>query len=97
MISYYAIHHDEQHWPHPETFDPARFAAGEKHAPYTFIPFGGGPRNCVGAHFAQVEAVVILGRLLQRYRFELQSKRVRLHMGATLEPRPGVFMKVISR
>jgi cytochrome P450 len=97
MISYYTTHHDEQHWPHPEKFDPARFAPGEKYAPYTFIPFGGGPRNCLGANFARVEAAVILARLLQRYRFELQNKHVRLHMGATLEPRPGVFMKVVNR
>jgi len=97
MVSYYTTHHDEQHWPHPEKFDPARFAPGEKHVPYSFLPFGGGPRNCLGANFAGVEAAVILARLLQRYRFELQNKRVRLHMGATLEPRPGVFMKVVDR
>ncbi len=97
MVSYYATHHDEQQWPEPEKFDPTRFAPGENHAPYSFLPFGGGPRNCLGANFARVEAVVILARLLQRYRFDLQNKRVRLHMGATLEPQPGVFMKVIDR
>jgi cytochrome P450 len=97
MVSIYATHHDEAHWPEPERFDPGRFAPGEKHAPYSFLPFGGGPRNCIGANFARVEARVILARLLQRFDLTLVRRRVRLHMGATLEPRPGVFMRVVPR
>jgi cytochrome P450 len=97
MVSYYATQHDETHWPDPESFKPERFAAGEKHLPYTFLPFGGGPRNCLGANFARVEAQVILAHLFQRFDFELTRKRVRLHMGATLEPSPGVFVKVSPR
>lgn len=97
MISIYATHHDETHWPEPERFDPGRFAPGVKHTPYTYLPFGAGPRNCLGAHFAQVESKVVLARLLQRYDLALLDRRVRLHMGATLEPRPGVFMRVTPR
>ncbi len=97
MLSYYSTHHDEAHWPEPERFDPLRFAPGEKHAPYTFLPFGGGPRNCLGANFAQVEAKVVLARLLRQFDLSLTRRRVHLHMGATLEPRPGVFMRVARR
>jgi cytochrome P450 len=97
MLSIYATHHDQTHWPEPERFDPGRFAPGQAHAPYTYLPFGGGPRNCLGANFAQVEAKVVLARLFQRYSFVLTNKRVHLHMGATLEPRPGVFMRVERR
>ncbi len=97
MVSIYATHHDEAHWPDPERFDPGRFAPGEKHPPYSYLPFGGGPRNCLGANFAQAESKVVLARLLQRFDLTLTNKRVRLHMGATLEPRPGVFMRVNPR
>ena len=97
MVSYYATQHDETHWPEPEHFDPQRFASGQQHAPYTYLPFGGGPRNCLGANFAQVEAKVVLGRLFQNYAVTLTRPRVHIHMGATLEPRPGVFMRVERR
>ena len=97
MISFYSTHHDQTHWPYPESFDPHRFASEEKHVPYTFLPFGGGPRNCLGANFAQVEAKVVLARLFQRFDPTLIRRRVRIHMGATLEPRPGVFMRVMPR
>jgi len=97
MVSIYATQHDEAHWPEPERFDPQRFAPGKLQTPYTYLPFGGGARNCLGANFAQVEARVVLARLLQCYQFVLTRPRVRLHMGATLEPRPGVFMQVQPR
>jgi cytochrome P450 len=97
MVSIYATHHDENHWPEPERFDPDRFGPGKPHPPYTYLPFGGGPRNCLGANFAQVEAGVVLARLLQRCELTLQRRRVHLHMGATLEPRPGVFMRMVPR
>lgn len=97
MVSIYATQHDEAHWPEPERFDPQRFAPGRLHTPYTYLPFGGGPRNCLGANFAQVEAKVVLARLFQRCQFVLTNRRVHVHMGATLEPRPGVFMQVRVR
>jgi cytochrome P450 len=67
MYSIYATHHDEKHWKDPERFDPDRFAPGLNAYAYTFVPFGGGPRNCIGASFAQVEAKAVLARILQRY------------------------------
>jgi len=94
MVSIYATHHDAAHWPDPERFDPQRFAPGARTVPYSYLPFGGGPRNCLGANFAQVESKVVLARMLQRFDLTLTNRRVRLHMGATLEPRPGVFMRV---
>jgi cytochrome P450 len=97
MFSIYLSHHDHNTWEDAERFDPSRFAPGVRHRPYTFIPFGGGPRNCIGAAFAQVEAKAVLARLLQYYHFTLLQPNVRLYMGATLEPRPGVFVKVTPR
>ena len=70
----------------------------EKVPPFTYVPFGGGPRNCIGAAFAQVEARVVLARLFQRFHCELlDADSVHAHMGATLEPRPGVRMRVTPR
>ncbi|HEV7128320.1 MAG TPA: cytochrome P450, partial [Ktedonobacterales bacterium] len=64
---------------------------------YTFLPFGGGPRNCIGAAFAQVEAKIVLARLLQKYEFQFVGGRVRPRMRATLEPYPGVAVEVRQR
>ena len=62
------------------------------------MPFGGGPRNCIGAAFAQVEVKVVLARLLQVFDLELlNAGEIHAHMGATLEPRPGVKMRVRRR
>jgi cytochrome P450 len=94
MVSIYATHRDPRIWEDPERFDPTRFAQGSKPVPYSYIPFGGGPRNCIGSAYAIYEAKAVLARLLQRFRFVLKREDVTLHMGATLEPRPGVFMEV---
>lgn len=50
VIPIYAFHHDPEFYPDPETFDPQRFSdqAERERLPFTFIPFGGGPRLCIG-------------------------------------------------
>jgi cytochrome P450 len=100
MLSYYLTHRDAQVWEEPGRFKPERFgrgAAQSKQPPFSFLPFGGGPRNCIGAAFAQVEVKVILARILQRFNLELVSPQVGSRMAATLEPHPGVFMRVSRR
>lgn len=51
-ISIMGLHHDEKYYPHPEKFDPDRFLPSNKgeRSPYVFLPFGSGPRNCIGAY-----------------------------------------------
>jgi cytochrome P450 len=98
MYSIYLTHRHPDHWPDPERFEPERFSTDSGNpAAYTYLPFGGGPRNCIGGAYAQVEAKVILARLLQKFEFELLQPNIHAHMGATLEPRPGVFMQVEVR
>ncbi len=107
MYSIYLTHRDPAEWPEADAFCPERFAAvgrrvgaGEEgaEAGLRYVPFGGGPRNCIGAAFAQVEARVVLARLFQRFDFELlNADHIRPYMGATLEPRPGVFVRVHRR
>ena len=94
LYSIYLTHRHPDYWSEPDAFKPERFLDNHRPEPYTFIPFGGGPRNCIGGAFAQVEAKVVLARILQRYDLRLLQTNVRLHMGATLEPRPGVKMEV---
>ncbi|MBP6016583.1 MAG: cytochrome P450 [Candidatus Promineofilum sp.] len=98
MASIYLSHRDERYWDAPEEFRPARFGPeSERVPPFTYIPFGGGPRVCIGATFAQIEAKVVLARILQHFTLTSDGRKVRPYMGATLEPHPGVFLRVRRR
>lgn len=104
MYSIYLTHRDPKHWANPNEFIPERFetsdlADGRKraYAPYAFVPFGGGQRNCIGAAFGQVEGKVILARILQKYELRYAGGKVKPKMAVTLEPKPGVQIKVTAR
>lgn len=99
LYSIYLTHRDRKYWPDADRFDPDRFTAenARQHSPYQYLPFGGGPRNCIGRAFAQVEAKIVMARILQRFRLEYAGGKVRPHMGATLEPHPGVMIRVHKR
>jgi len=97
FYSIYLTHRDPSIWKDPEAFCPERFAHGRKTPPMSYVPFGGGPRACIGAAFGQAEARIVLARLLRTHKFEFTNHKIHAHMGATLEPRPGVRMKVYRR
>ena len=97
FYSIYLTHRDPEIWENAESFCPERFAHGRKTPPFSYVPFGGGPRACIGAAFGQAEARVVISRLLRTFTFEFTNHKIRPHMGATLEPRPGVRMRVIRR
>ncbi|MCQ3936101.1 MAG: hypothetical protein DPW18_03520 [Chloroflexi bacterium] len=97
FYSIYLTHRDPDIWENAEQFCPDRFAHGRKTPPMSYIPFGGGPRSCIGAAFGQAEARIVIAHLLKNFRFEFTGHPIRAHMGATLEPRPGVRMKVKRR
>jgi len=98
FYSIYLTQRDPAIWEHADEFRPERFARGRKTPPMSYIPFGGGPRACIGAAFGQAEARLVLTRLLQSFRFEpLHADHIHAHMGATLEPRPGVMVKINKR
>lgn len=97
FYSIYLTHRDPSLWKDPENFCPERFAHARKTSPFSYVPFGGGPRACIGAAFGQAEARIVLTRLLQTYHFEFTKHKIHAHMGATLEPRPGVRMRVTRR
>jgi cytochrome P450 len=98
LVSPYVIHRHPEMWPNPEQFDPSRFtAAAEQARPRSaYLPFGAGPRTCIGNHFAIMEATIVLATLLQRARFEVKAP-VEPEPSATLRPRGGMPMRVSLR
>ncbi|CAG2172994.1 unnamed protein product [Oppiella nova] len=70
-IPVYAIHHDPDHYPDPFTFIPDRFMPENRGhiKAYTYLPFGSGPRNCIGMRFALLEAKLALAKISQKFRF----------------------------
>lgn len=97
IYSIYLTQRHPAYWPNAHHFDPDRHAPGVRQVPYAWLGFGGGPRNCIGAGFGLMEAKVVLARLLQGFDLNLVEPHVHPHMGATLEPRPGVRMWVQRR
>jgi cytochrome P450 len=97
IYSIYLTQRSPEHWPDPNRFDPLRHAPGSHPQPYSWLAFGGGPRNCIGAAYGQIEARVVLAHLLRRFRLEPTGRRVTPYMGATLEPHPGVLFKTWRR
>ncbi len=76
MIAPWVLHRHHAFWPDPGAFDPARFMPEAPPPPrFAFMPFGAGPRICVGAQFAMAEAVLVLAALVQRFRIALRDKR----------------------
>ncbi len=97
FYSIYLTHRDPAIWEDAEAFCPERFAGGRKTPPFAYVPFGGGPRACIGAAFGQAEARLVIAQLLKTHTFEFTKHKIHAHMGATLEPRPGVRMRVSKR
>lgn len=65
------VHHNADYYPDPETFDPERFMPENKHllVPYTYLPFGQGPRNCIGMRFAYQEMRLCLAKIVREFTF----------------------------
>ncbi len=93
MIPIYALGRSKLLWEEPDAFRPERFADRKAIDRYAYLPFGDGPRICIGASFALQEAVIILATLLSRFRFSLvPGKQPRPVMILTLRPEGGVWM-----
>ncbi len=95
IIPIYALHRSHLLWDAPDTFDPDRFANRKEIKRYAYLPFGDGPRICIGASFALQEAVIILATLLARFRFEaVPGHAPDPVMILTLRPQGGVWLTV---
>ena len=98
-ITPYTLHRDPITFPDPERFDPSRFTpAAEAARPRTaWLPFGAGPRTCIGLHFALLEGPIVLATLLRRLRFAACGAPPGLAALSTLRPTPGFRMHANRR
>jgi cytochrome P450 len=94
------VHRDPRYHDDQERFAPDRWTAEyEEGLPrFAYFPFGGGPRQCIGASFAMTEARLILATVAQRYRMELAAgPRVEPYASVTLRPKKGIRMTLAKR
>ena len=94
FLPIWALHRHELWWEQPDHFRPERFAPGITRDRYQYLPFGAGPRVCVGANFAMMQAGIILATLVQNFRFTQDQPRPRPIMTMTVRPDPGIFLKI---
>jgi cytochrome P450 len=100
IIHAYGTHHNPAYWDQPEVFNPERFSKENevKIQKYSYIPFGGGPRVCIGFSFAMMEAQLLLATIAQRYRLNLEPGQI-IEKAAmiTLFPKNGLTMTIKKR
>lgn len=99
FVSPWVLHRDPRHFPEPEAFRPERWLDGlARRLPRcAYMPFGGGPRICIGQRFAMIEAVLILATIAQRFSVEWQRNRpISLLPSITLRAKGGVWVKLLA-
>jgi cytochrome P450 len=100
QIMPWTIHRHRKLWQNPEAFMPERFLPENREAidRYQYLPFGAGPRVCIGASFAMQEAVIVLGVLMSRFRFDtLETTKPWPVQKLTTQPAGGLPMRVSPR
>ncbi|XP_041367294.1 cytochrome P450 3A14-like [Gigantopelta aegis] len=101
-VAVYAVHYLEEYWLDPQTFDPERFTPENKanRNPYCYLPFGNGPRNCIGMRLAQMEAKFALIRILQNFKFATGPETlipIPLGKGFLLRPAKELKLRLVKR
>ncbi|KAK1371838.1 Beta-amyrin 28-oxidase [Heracleum sosnowskyi] len=87
-------HKDPKYFPNPETFDPSRFE-GEGPAPYTYVPFGGGPRMCPGREYARLEILVFIYNIITKFKLEISNPHEKIVFHSFPEPKEGLPLRLI--
>jgi cytochrome P450 len=96
-VPVYAVHRHEKLWSEPDRFDPSRFEpeAAKAIDRFCYLPFGAGPRTCIGQNFAQMEAVAVMASLLRSFRLTLRpGHRPEPRLRVTLRPAGGMPMRL---
>ena len=101
FLSTYSFHHDPEYYPKPEKFDPERFSPDDdvrtRH-PFTFLPFGEGPRNCIGLRFGLMQSKIAVAKILQNYKITPSDKTPIpmkfIPSGPFLAPVGGMWLKL---
>nr|XP_009934798.1 PREDICTED: cytochrome P450 3A9-like [Opisthocomus hoazin] len=102
MIPPYSLHRNPEYWPNPEEFRPERFSKENKEAinPYVYLPFGAGPRNCIGMRFALLSLKIAITMLLQHFTFQTCKETqipLKLSSQGLLTPKKPIILKLVPR
>jgi cytochrome P450 len=100
LVSQYVMHRDARYFPRPASFDPMRWTmeAKESRPAYSYFPFGGGARRCIGEGFAWMELVLLVASIASRWRMTLDpGQRVETYPRITLRPRHGIRVTLERR
>lgn len=100
LMSQFVMHRDPRYFPEPLTFDPDRWtaAARDSRPQFSYFPFGGGPRRCIGEGFAWMEGVLLIAALAQQWQMRLVPDHpVALKPVITLRPKHGMRMTITRR
>ncbi len=100
LMSQWVTHRDPRFWPDPERFDPERFLPEARAArpKFSYFPFGGGVRQCIGERFAWMEGALVLASIARKWRLRLvEGHRVEPQPVITLRPRYGMMMRLEAR
>ena len=98
LLAFYALHRHERLWDHPHKFDPDRWSPERRPRDrYMFMAFGGGPRACIGAQFALMEATLILSTIVSRLEIEPAHGAVTPVLQVTLRPQGGMPLTFRAR
>jgi unspecific monooxygenase len=99
LIAPWLLHRHEKLWDEPNTFNPERFAPGMPSPDrFAYLPFGVGPRICIGAHFAIVEATLALARIVSAFHIELVDRKPVMPMGVvTTQPDRSPMFRIARR
>ncbi|CAG4965667.1 unnamed protein product [Parnassius apollo] len=103
LVSPLGIHHDEKYYPDPEKFDPERFSpenVGNRH-PCAYMPFGVGPRNCIGMRFAKVQSRMCITKLLSKFRIETSKRTPKVIEFSPnrpiIGPKEDIYLNIVPR
>lgn len=99
FTSTYNLHRHPQYWDDPELFDPSRFNehAGQDRPKCAYIPFGMGPRACIGQHIAMLTATLVLSKIVQRFHFRLHPKQnIQAVPMISLKQKPALKIRIQS-
>ena len=102
LISQLIMHKDARYFSDPERFDPDRWSASNPQLAslprFAYFPFGGGPRVCIGAGFAMMEAVLLLATIAQQFRIQVSPElKVKVQPTVTLRPKHGIPVTLMRR
>ena len=102
LISQLILHRDARYFPEPDRFDPDRWRPNDPRSVslprFAYLPFGGGPRVCIGAGFAMMEAVLLLATIAQKFQIQIASgQKVKTQQSVTLRPKNGIQVKLKMR